>query len=349
METSINIAGRKIGRNHSPYIIAEMSSNHNGDINRAIKIIELAKEAGVDAVKLQTYTADTITIKHDANEFHINEGLWEGKTLHELYTASHTPWDWHEKLFNRAKEIGLTLFSSPFDTSAIEFLEELSCSAYKIASFEIVDHELIKKAASTGKPLIISTGIANENEIKEAVDIALGNGCKQLALLHCISGYPTPVNETNLETITDLISTYQLPIGFSDHTQGVISAVVAVAKGASIIEKHITLSSTDQGYDSAFSLGIDEMKQLVNSCRQAWESIGKVDYSTKISEHENIQFRRSLYVVEDIVQGGAINNINVRSIRPGYGISAKHLKDVIGHKVNQDLKFGTALKWEYLD
>jgi len=344
----VNINGQIVGSGHPPYIIAEMSGNHNGDLQRALALVEEAKTAGADAIKLQTYTADSITINHDSPEFKIKEGLWDGYTLYELYKEAHTPREWHKKLFDKAQEIGLTAFSSPFDATAIEFLEELDCPAYKIASFEIVDLPLIESAARTGKPLILSTGMADEIEIWDAVHTARSAGCRDLILLHCVSGYPTPPDELNLLTIPDMADRFNVSVGLSDHTLGMAASVCSISLGACIIEKHFTLNRTDGGPDAAFSLEPNELKTLVNDCRDAWSALGNANYLKKQSEHSNLKFRRSVYVVEDIKEGDVFNNSNVRIIRPGYGMAPKNLKNILGKQAVTDLPRGTALKTDHI-
>ena len=345
---NISIKGRKIGNNFPPYIIAEISGNHNGDINKALKLIEEAHAAGVDAVKIQTYTADTITIDHNSEEFRIEEGLWKGKYLHELYDEAHTPWDWHESLFEKGAELGLTIFSSPFDFTAVDFLEKFNVPAYKVASFELLDLPLVSYIASKKKPLIMSTGMANEREIKDAVNTAKRAGATEISLLHCVSGYPTPINETNLATIKSMSGNFNLPIGLSDHTLGTVVSTAAVSLNASIIEKHFTLDRSDKGPDSNFSLEPKELKKLVNDCKSAWEAIGIANFDVKPSEKPNLKFRRSLYAVQDINKGELITNQNIKSIRPGYGMHPKNITSIIGKKANRNIKRGTALKIEYL-
>ncbi|WP_432453514.1 MULTISPECIES: pseudaminic acid synthase [unclassified Agarivorans] len=345
----IVINGKKIGPDEPPYIIAEMSGNHNGDINRAISLIKAAKEAGADAVKLQTYTADTITIDHDAEEFKIHGGLWDGYKLYELYQEAHTPWEWHKQLFEEANKLGITIFSSPFDHSAVDFLEELNTPAYKIASFELVDLPLIERVAKTGKPLIMSTGNASLSEIDDALNTARQNGCDEIVLLHCISGYPTPAEESNLATIPALSNIFKTQVGLSDHSLDIGVSIAAVAVGATVIEKHFTLSRKDGGPDCGFSLEEDELKSLVKNCKLAKQAIGCVNFERNGSESKTKCHRRSLYIVKDIKQGETITSEHVRSIRPSAGLKPKHLKKVIGSKAKKDLFFGMPLTHEHYE
>ena len=348
-EDHISIDGRIIGKGAPPYMIAELSGNHEGRIEHALNMIEAAAKCGVDAVKIQTYRADTITIDHDGPEFRLEGGLWKGRTLYDLYEEAHTPWEWHKSLFQKAKEVGVTLFSSPFDETAIELLESLGCPAYKIASFEIVDLNLIKKAASTGKPLIISTGLANLGEIEEALSVAK-TGTGGVALLYCISGYPTPAEEANLRTMVDMASHFDVPIGLSDHTLGNDVSIAAVALGATVIEKHFTMARADGGVDSAFSLEPDEFQSLVTSCRTVHSALGEVTYDLKPSEEGGRAFRRSLYVVADIEKGEAFSHENVRSIRPGLGLHTRYLPELLaGGMASQPIKRGTALTWKHVE
>ena len=336
----MKIDGRSIGIDCSPYIIAEMSANHNGSIETAFKIIEMAKERGADAVKLQSYTPDTITIKSDRPEFMIDHGLWKGKTLYDLYASAFMPWEWHKPLFDKAKEVGITIFSSPFDFSAVDMLEEIGAPAYKIASFEAIDLPLIEYVAKTGKPMIISTGMANEEEIREAVECALGAGCKELAILHCVSGYPAPSSDYNLRTIADMREKFNCEVGLSDHTLDNTSALVSVAMGATIIEKHVTLDRNGGGADDSFSLEPADLEELCVGAKVAWESMGSINYAMKSSEKDNVKFRRSLYVVKDVKKGELFTHENVKSIRPGYGAEPKLLKEIIGRVANVNINSG---------
>lgn len=341
------IASRLIGPGHPPYVIAEMSGNHNGDIERAIKLIDAAANAGADAVKLQTYTADTITLNHDGPDFQVKGGtLWDGATLHALYTKAYTPWEWHPKLFEHAQARGIACFSSPFDPTAVDFLEALNPPAYKVASFEVTDHGLLAKIANTGRPVIMSTGMATLAEIDEAVVVLRANGTRDLALLHCVSGYPTPAAEANLATIPHLAAAFGLPVGLSDHTMGPAVPVAAVTLGACLIEKHFTLARADGGPDAAFSLEAHELSDLVRDVRSAHAALGRVSYTLKPSEIPSRDFRRSLYVVADIAAGEVFSAANVRSIRPGYGLSPKFLPEVLGRRAARALSRGTALSWD---
>lgn len=344
--THIEIDGRRIGPDHPPYVIAEISANHNGDIATALKLIGIAKEAGACAVKIQTYRPDTITIDCDSELFQVKGGLWDGRTLYDLYGEAFTPWEWHEALFAEARRLGITLFSSPFDNTAVDLLEELGTPAYKVASFEAVDLPLIKYIASKGKPMIISTGMADAEEIAEAVAAAREGGCTQLALLHCVSGYPARAQDYNLRTIVDMTERFGTTVGLSDHTLDNTTAVTSVAMGASIIEKHFTLDRNGGGPDDSFSLEPEDLKQLCDAARTSWEALGRIDYGRKSSELENTIFRRSLFVVEDIPAGGLLTTSNIRSIRPGYGLAPKHLDAVLGQWAAKDLKRGEPLTWE---
>ena len=348
-ESHITIAGRDIGLAHPPYVIAEMSGNHNGDLSRAFAIMEAAKEAGADALKMQTYTADTITIDHDGPGFTIKGTAWEGRTLHDLYKEAHTPWEWHKPIFGRARELGIPVFSSPFDSTAVDLLVELGAPAYKIASFEAIDIPLIEKAASSGKPLIISTGLANRDEIAEAVAAARRAGGLNPAILHCISTYPTKYEDCNLRVLPVMAETFGTVVGFSDHTNGTAAAVAAVALGASIIEKHLTLSRADGGPDAAFSLEPDEFKAMIRDCRLAHAARGHGRMERAAAEEGLMVFRRSLYVVEDIDAGEPFTARNVRSIRPSYGLPPKHLPEVLGRAASRPLSRGTPLSWDVVE
>lgn len=349
MNSFITIDNRKIGPDYAPYIIAELSANHNGDINRAFQIMEAAKKAGADAIKLQTYTHDTITMDCDSEEFQIHGGLWNGQTLYELYKGAHMPWEWHNPLFEKAKALGITIFSSPFDFTAVDLLEELNTPAYKIASFELIDLPLIKRVAETGKPMIMSTGMANQTEIQEAVDCARENGCNELVVLHCVSGYPAPAEQYNLRTITDMAKRFNVLTGLSDHTIGNATAVTSVALGACLIEKHVTLDRTAGGPDDSFSLEPKELAALCQDSKVAWQALGRVNYHITAAEQQNSQFRRSLYVVKDIKEGELFTSDNVKSIRPGFGLAPKHYFSVLGKKASTVIKAGTALTHSLLD
>lgn len=342
--TTINIAGRAIGPDNPPYVIAELSANHNGRLDTALRIVDEAKKSGADAVKIQTYRPDTITLDSNSEEFKIKGGLWDGRTLYELYEEAHTPWEWHKPLFDHARRLGITIFSSPFDTTAIDLLEDLGAPAYKIASFEAVDLPLIRYAAATGKPMIISTGMADEEEIAEAVAAARDGGCRELALLHCVSGYPAPAADYNLRTIPDMMKRFGLVIGLSDHTLDNTTAMASVALGASIIEKHFTLDRNGGGPDDSFSLEPADLAALCSGAKTAWAALGRVDYGRKSSELGNVQFRRSLYFVKDLKAGETITADAVRSVRPGYGLAPKYLDKVVGRTVTQDVEACTPVK-----
>ena len=346
--SSIKIDDRPIGPGHPPYVIAELSANHNGDLDQALRIIDAAQEAGADAVKIQTYRPDTITLKSDAPEFQITEGLWAGHTLYDLYDWAHTPWEWHAALFAHAARRGITLFSSPFDSTAVELLEGLGAQAYKIASFEAVDLPLIRTVAATGKPMIISTGMANFAEIAEAVAAAREGGCRDLAPLHCVSGYPARASDYNLATLADMAARLDVPVGLSDHTLDNTTAIASVALGAGIIEKHMTLDRAGGGSDDSFSLEPAEFAALCRGARTAWEAIGQVDYGRKSSETTNMKFRRSLYAVCDISEGKALSADNIRSIRPGFGLAPREQDKVIGRQARRAIARGTALSWDLL-
>lgn len=345
MNAHISINGRKIGTDYAPYIIAEMSANHNGSIENAFKIIEQAKRCGADAVKLQTYTADTITLNSRAPEFMIRGTLWDGQSLHELYQKAHMPWDWHKPLFDFAREQGITIFSSPFDFSAVDLLESLNAPAYKIASFEMVDLPLIRYVAQTGKPMIISTGMADADEIAEAVETAKSAGCRELVVLHCVSGYPAPAADYNLRTLPDMAARFDTLVGLSDHTLDNTTAVASVVLGACVIEKHFTLDRNGGGADDSFSLEPDGLQALCRDSKTAWQALGRVHYGLKSSEQGNVQFRRSLYFVKDMQKGDAIDETCIRSVRPGFGIAPKHFDELIGKRLTRNVQANTKTDW----
>lgn len=340
MRNYISIAGRKIGPAFPPYIIAELSANHNGDIDRAIAVMMAAKKSGADAIKLQTYTADTITLNLKTDDFMVKGGLWDGQSLHELYQQGSMPWDWHKPLFEKARQIGITIFSSPFDRTAVDLLEDLNAPAYKVASFEIIDLPLIAYMAKTGKPLIISTGMASPSEIEAAIDTARSSGCKELVVLHCISGYPTPPEQYNLRTISDIAQKFNVLSGLSDHTIDNTTAITSVAMGAVLIEKHVTLDRSGGGVDDSFSIEPSELNDLCRDTKVAWSSLGKVNYELTEAEKPNIKFRRSLYFVKKLSEGDIITEDSVRSVRPGYGIAPRFLDQVIGATVSCDVNYG---------
>ncbi len=333
-----------------PFIVAEMSSNHDQSLSRALATVGAAASCGVNAIKLQTYTPDTLTLNLNGRNFTIEDprSLWHGRSLYELYQRSYTPWEWHEPIMKRAGELGLECFSTPFDESALDFLESLDVPCYKIASFEIVDTPLIERIASTGKPLIISTGMATVPEIEEAIVAAENGGCRQIALLKCSSAYPAYPVESNLRTIPHMRKIFECEVGLSDHTRGIGAAVAAVAMGASIIEKHFTLRRHDGGVDSEFSLEPDEMEMLVMETQTAWQSLGGVSYGPTKSETSSKVFRRSLYITEDMKKGQALSHENFRSIRPGLGLAPKHFREVVGKRIKTDLPKGTALRWDLI-
>ena len=345
----LKINNREISQNAPPYIIAELSANHNGCFNKAKEIILSAKKSGADAIKLQTYTAETMTIDSDKNDFLIKGGLWDGYNLYKLYEEAHTPFEWHRELFQYAKEIGLTIFSTPFDESAVDLLEELDTPAYKIASFELVDIPLIKYIAKNKKPILMSTGMASSQEISQAIDAARSGGCDDLLLFHCISSYPTPICESNLRNIVELKNNYSVEVGLSDHTLGTIASTTAVALGAAAIEKHFTLSRDDESHDSKFSIEPQELKELVTNTYDAWSSIGSKGFSRSKLESQNKTFRRSLYFVTDMNAGDIITEKNIRRIRPGYGLPPKYLDKILGKKVTKNIKTGDRVSWSDID
>ncbi|RLA47493.1 MAG: pseudaminic acid synthase [Gammaproteobacteria bacterium] len=343
----IYIDGKAIGGDHPPFIIAEMSGNHNQSLERALEIVEAAAKAGAHALKIQTYTADTMTLDLDEREFHISDpkSLWAGSSLYSLYAKAYTPWEWHGPIFDHAREFGIIPFSTPFDDTAVDFLEDLDVPCYKIASFENTDLPLIRRVAATGKPLIISTGMASIAELDETVIAAREAGCIDLILLKCTSTYPATAENTNILTIPHMRELFGCEVGLSDHTMGIGVSVGSVVLGATVIEKHFTLSRADGGVDSAFSMEPDEMKQLVVDTERAWQALGNVNYGPTESEKKSIQFRRSLYVVQDLKSGDLLTRENVRAIRPGLGLPTKYMDYVLGKTVNQDVKRGTALDW----
>ncbi|MEK4513067.1 pseudaminic acid synthase [Paenibacillus anaericanus] len=344
----IKISSRWIGRIHKPFIIAEMSGNHNQSLDRALEIVKAAAESGVDAIKLQTYTADTMTLDVNTEEFMIKESdnLWKGNSLYNLYKQAYTPWEWHAEIFKKCNELGLLAFSSPFDETAVDFLESLDVPAYKIASFENTDLPLIKKVARTGKPIIMSTGMATPAEIDEAVQTAREFGCEQLVLLKCTSTYPAEPTNSNLATIPHLRQLFNCEVGLSDHTLGLGVSIASVAMGATVIEKHFTLSRADGGVDSVFSMEPHEMKSLVEEATKAWQSIGTISYGATESEKDSRNYRRSIYASSDIKQGEKINEDNIKVIRPGYGLPPKYLDMVIGRTASIDILKGTPISWD---
>ncbi len=344
----ITICNRKIREGHPVYIIAEMSANHSQDFNKAVKIIEAAKEAGADAVKLQTYRPDTITIDCNNEYFRIKGTMWEGKTLYELYGEAYTPWEWQPKLKQVADKLGLHLFSSPFDHTAVDFLEDMNVPAYKVASFELVDLTLLRKIAETGKPIIMSTGMATLSEIDEAVQTVRNAGAKQIALLKCTSAYPALPEEANLNTIPHLSQAFGVVAGLSDHTLGSAVAIASVALGACIVEKHFTVSRKDAGPDNFFSMEPKEFKSMVEDIRTVEKALGKVSYEITDKQKASRVFRRSLFAVKDIRKGEKFTEGNIRSIRPGYGLHTRYLKAVLGRKTKKNIKKGTPLQWDLI-
>ena len=349
MSKSFRIDGREVGGGAAPYVVAEMSANHNGSLDTALRIVEAAREAGADAVKLQTYTPDTITLDSDGEDFQIADGPWRGRTLHDLYQEAYLPWEWHRPLFEHARRLGLSIFSSPFDASAVDLLEELGAPAYKIASLEVVDLPLIRYAAATGKPLIISTGLADAGEIGEAIDAARSAGCRDLAILHCVTAYPAPASDYNLRTIADMAQRFDAVVGLSDHTLDDVTAISAVAFGAAIVEKHFTLDRGGNGPDDPFSLEPAQLAGLCRAVRTAWEAAGSVDYGLKSSERANVKYRRSLYFTRDLAAGDVVTAECVRSVRPGFGLPPKFLDQVVGRRAARALRANTRVSWEDLE
>ena len=346
----IKIGNKEIGRSSPPFIIAEMSGNHNQSLDRALKIVEGAAKSGAHALKIQTYTPDTMTLDIDEREFHINDknSLWNGVSLYKLYAEAYTPWEWHKPIFDRANELGMLAFSSPFDSTSVDFLEELNVPFYKIASFENTDIPLIRRVAATGKPMIISTGMATVSELDESVRAARESGCRDLMLLKCTSTYPATPENTNILTIPHMRSLFSCEVGLSDHTMGIGVSVASVALGATVIEKHFTLDREDGGVDSTFSMEPSEMAQLVIETKRAWQALGDVSYGITESEQKSIQFRRSLYIVEDMKAGDIFTSHNVRAIRPGLGLPPKNINIFFGKKIAIDAVKGTALNWDLL-
>ena len=340
----IYINGRPIGIGHTPYLIAELSANHNGSLQRALDSISESKARGADAIKLQTYTADTMTIDCDSEDFMIRGGLWDGYKLYDLYKEAQTPFEWHKAMFDHARDIGITCFSTPFDETAVDLLEDLNAPAYKIASFEATDLPLIKYVASTKKPMIMSTGMANLEEIEEMVQAARDGGCEEMIVLHCISSYPAPIDQSNLLTIPDLRRRLDVHVGLSDHTITNTASIVATALGAVLIEKHFILDKADKGPDSSFSIKPDELEALVNQTKDASISLGVAGYDRKSAEEANVKFRRSLYFAKDMVKGEVVKSECIRRIRPGYGIAPKEESRLIGKKIKRDVKFGDPVK-----
>ena len=350
MAKEIKIASRLVGCNHPPFVIAEMSGNHNQSLERALKIVEEAAKTGVHALKIQTYTPDTMTLDLDEREFHISDpnSLWSGSSLYKLYGEAYTPWEWHKPIFDRARELGIIAFSTPFDDTAVDFLESLNVPCYKIASFENTDLPLIKRVASTGKPLIISTGMATLAELDETVTAARDAGCSELILLKCTSTYPATPENTNILTIPHMREMFNCEIGLSDHTMGIGVSVASVALGATVIEKHFTLNRVDGGVDSTFSMEPAEMSQLVVETERAWQANGGVSYGPTEAEKKSLVFRRSLYIVKDMKAGDIITAENLRAIRPGLGLAPKYIKDLLGRKVVTDISKGTPVSWSIL-
>ena len=350
MIKDIKIEGKLIGPSHKPFIIAEMSGNHNQSLAQALEIVDAAAKAGADALKIQTYTPDTMTLDIDAREFHISDpdSLWSGISLYQLYTQAYMPWEWHKPIFDRARELDIIPFSTPFDNTSVDFLESLNVPCYKIASFENTDLQLIRRVASTGKPLIISTGMASVAEIDDAVKIAREAGCEDIVLLKCTSTYPATPSNTNILTIPHMRELFDCEVGLSDHTLGLGVSVASVALGATVIEKHFTLNRSDGGVDSAFSMEPEEMSRLIIETERAWQALGKINYGTTASEEKSKIFRRSLYVVKDMKAGEFFGSSNLRSIRPGLGLATKYIDCFIGKKIKRDTKKGTPLSWDLL-
>ena len=346
----VKLYNRKIGIEYEPFIIAEMSGNHNQSLENALKIVEEAANAGVNAIKLQTYTADTMTININKKEFKITdpESLWFGKSLYQLYQEAHTPWEWHKPIFDLARELNIIPFSTPFDDTSVDFLESLNTPFYKIASFENTDIQLIRRVSKTGKPIIVSIGMANISEIEETINTIREIGGNNVILLKCTSSYPSSPQNSNLKTIPDLKSNFNCEVGLSDHTLGIGAAIASIAYGATVIEKHLTLRRSDGGVDSSFSLEPKEMKILVDESKRAWQATGRVHYGVLQEEKSSLLFRRSLYVVKDIKIGQKFSRNNVRAIRPGYGLPTKYLDNILGKICHSNIQKGTPLNWEHI-
>jgi len=349
MTDTIHIGNHAVGLGKPPYIVAELSANHGGSLTRALEVMTAAKRAGANAIKLQTYTAETITIDHDGPGFVVEGGLWHGRRLYDLYEEAHTPWEWHEALFAKGRELGIPVFSTPFDETAVEFLERFDLPAYKVASFELLDLPLVRCVAATGKPVIMSTGMATPEEIAQSVDAFRGVGGRDLVLLHCVSGYPTPVEQSNLRRIPRLASEFGCPVGLSDHTLGTDVAIAAVALGACMIEKHFTLRRADGGPDAAFSLEPKELESLTRGARAAFAALGSGGEKRAEVEKANVVFRRSIYVVRDMAAGEPFTRDNIRIIRPGHGLAPRYFPEILGRCARQPLKRGTALSWDAVD
>jgi len=348
--SDINTEQLKIGSNHPPFIIAEMSGNHNQSLERAMNIVDAAAAAGVNAIKLQTYTADTITLEVNKSDFTINEqeSLWKGQNLHDLYKLAYTPWEWHKPIMKRANELGLICFSSPFDETSVDFLETLDVPIYKIASFENNHLPLLRKVAATGKPIIISTGMASLKELEETVSTVKNAGCDKLILLKCTSNYPASPKDSNILTIPDLRKRFDCQVGLSDHTMGLGVSIAAIAHGATVIEKHFTLDRNDGGVDSEFSMEPSEMSFLVTETKRAWQSLGEVKYGPTKSEESSLKYRRSLYISQDIRSGEVLSEKNLRVVRPGFGLHPRYFEELLGTKVLKDIKKGEALNWRHV-
>jgi pseudaminic acid synthase len=346
---TIIIDNQKIGPEQAPYIIAELSANHNGSLDRALQTIDEAKRCGANAIKLQTYTADTMTIDCDRDEFMVKGGLWDGYKLYDLYRWAETPFEWHKAMFEHARKIGITVFSTPFDETAVDLLEGLNAPAYKIASFENTDLPLIRYVAKTGKPMIMSTGMATEGEIAEAVDAARSAGCRELVLLHCISSYPAPMDQANIRQLAELGRRFDVVPGLSDHTLGTTASVAAVALGACVIEKHFTMSRADKGPDSEFSIEPDELARLCQETKDAWMALGHIGYDRQPTEAGSKVFRRSVYFIRDLPAGSVVSSEDIRRIRPGMGLAPKHLDDLLGRRLKVAVQRGTPTSWDVFD